>query len=95
MGKSTKLEVAKTMLQIGAITTYEQLADYLPYTTVAKLAHIGKDRMKLILYQDALEMKVEDLCKIAKVLGVSVETINDLVIEKVEQEEKKRKTTQG
>lgn len=89
MNKSRRIETAKVLLQGGKIATYEQLVKELPYTTMAKQSHISKDRLSHFFYVDMLQMKIVDMHKIAKVLGVDMNVINDLVMEKMARDKKR------
>lgn len=90
MNKSRKIETAKAALKLGRITTYEKLVNELPYTTVAKQAHIDKNRLFVFFYVDVWQMKLNDMYKVAKVLGVDVNVINNLVMEKMDRDVKGR-----
>jgi hypothetical protein len=73
----------KAMLEQGKIKKFEQLADQLPCSALARDIDIDPRRMKKLLSEDFSEIQVGELIKISKILDVDFKLLSDLLIDQI------------
>jgi hypothetical protein len=90
MGVKRQYQLAKDMLKLGRIETFEQLVSFLPYTTLAKDSNIPLKRMEK-LKKNIDELKLGELIKISDVLEINLNLLGELAFNQLEEKLRENK----
>jgi hypothetical protein len=90
MGAKRQYQLAKDMLKLGKIETFEQLVSYLPYTTLAKDSKITFKRMEK-LKKNVDEIKLGELIKISKALEIKLNLLGELAFNQLDEKLRENK----
>jgi hypothetical protein len=90
MGAKRQYQLAKDMLKLGKIETFEQLVSYLPYTTLAKDSNIPIKRLEKFK-KNVGEIKLDELIKISDVLKINLNLLGELAFNQLEEKLRENK----
>jgi hypothetical protein len=80
---SRKYSDLRIMLEQGEIKNFEQLADLLPCTKLARDIHISPTRMKKLLYGNIGDIRFGEMIRLSNILGIDYQVLGVLVVDQI------------
>jgi hypothetical protein len=76
--KDPRYKAAKVLIGAKHIKTFKEIFDHIPKSVIAKELHTNNNRMSEVI-EDAAHLRVGEVAKIAKLIGVPFMVIAGLV----------------